>query len=48
MIEDNPVAAQIADTQVAEEQNAVSAAMSLETVEKTAETDPLVPATESQ
>nr|CAH0111169.1 unnamed protein product [Daphnia galeata] len=48
VIEDNPVAAQMADTQVDEEQNAVPAATSLETVEKTAETDPLVPATESQ
>jgi hypothetical protein len=46
VIEDNPVPAQTTDTQVAEEeQNAVTP--SLETVEKPAETDPLVPATES-
>lgn len=42
VIEDNPVPAQTTETQVAEEQNAATPS-----VKKAAETDPLVPATES-
>nr|SVE84470.1 EOG090X0BWU [Daphnia pulex] len=46
VIEDNPVPAQTTDTQVAEEEQ-TAVTPSLETVEKPAETDPVVPATES-